>query len=121
MKNFGLAFLVATLVLAALAGKAWGYLMPLACEPGTGAQISNSPKSVVIRFDGKPDPAFSTVRVYNAKGEQMDNRDAHVSGAEGMSLLATLPPLPSGTYRVRWTAQSFDGQETNGEYTFTVQ
>ncbi len=121
MKKFRSILLVSTLVLAVLAGEAFGYLLPRTCEPRPGAQISTSPQSVLIHFDGKLDPAFSTIRVFNGKGEQIDNRDAQVNGSEDTSLQVTLLPLPAGTYRVQWTAKSLDGQITRGDYAFTLK
>jgi methionine-rich copper-binding protein CopC len=36
-------------------------------------------------------------------------------------LRATLPPLPTGTYKVQWRVLSVDGDVTEGVFTFSIE
>jgi hypothetical protein len=98
-----------------------GHVFPVHAEPDVGATLSVAPTRVRIWFDGVLEPAFSTLRVEDASGKQADNRDTRVDPSDATVLEVSLPPLPSGTYRVIWSAVVRDGHRTQGDYTFTIK
>ena len=79
-----------------------------------------SPKEVTLTFTERLEPAFSSVRVLDAKGNEVDNRDSRIDGADGTSLRVTLRALAAGRYRVIWRVLSIDAHVTKGEFTFDV-
>jgi methionine-rich copper-binding protein CopC len=99
----------------------WGHAFPDHSEPKVGNTVSASPPIVRIWFDSALEPTFSTLRVQDAGGTQVDNRDARVDPSDATLLEVSLPPLPSGTYRVIWSAVARDGHRTQGDYTFTIK
>jgi methionine-rich copper-binding protein CopC len=100
---------------------AWCHAFPDHSEPRVGAVLSASPDRVRIWFDGALEPAFSTVRVQNASGQQMDKGNGHVDGADATLLEVGLPPLAPGTYRVIWSVVARDGHRTEGDFNFTIR
>jgi copper resistance protein C len=100
---------------------AWGHAFPDHSEPRVGAVLTASPDRVRIWFDGALEPAFSTVRVQNASGQQMDKGDGHVDGADTTLLEVGLPSLAPGTYRVIWSVVARDGHRTEGDFNFTIR
>jgi methionine-rich copper-binding protein CopC len=100
---------------------AWGHAFPDHSEPRVGAVVTTPPARVRIWFDGALEPAFSTLRVQNVSGQQVDKGDGHVDAADATLLEANLPSLPAGTYRVTWSVVARDGHRTEGNYTFTIQ
>ena len=100
---------------------AWGHTFPDHSEPGVGTIINSSPTCVRIWFDSPLEPVFSTIRVQNVMGEQVDKGNGHVSPSDATLLEVGLPPLPPGTYRVIWSVAARDGHRTEGDYTFTIK
>jgi methionine-rich copper-binding protein CopC len=76
---------------------------------------------VKLYFTERLEPAYSSVRVLNAREAQVDRRDSRVDRANPALLRATLPPLPAGTYTVRWRVLSIDADVTDGAFTFTIE
>ena len=98
-----------------------GHAFPDHSEPRVGAALAASPPSVRIWFDGALEPAFSTLRVQQASGQQVDKGDGRVNPSDVMLLEVNLPPLAPGTYRVLWSVVARDGHRTEGDFTFTVK
>lgn len=88
--------------------------------PAVGSQVRGAPTSVTLWFTQELEPAFSTVKVLNAQGREVDRADQSVGSRERSVLHVSLSPLPPGTYRVVWRALSVDGHVTEGDFTFTV-
>ncbi len=88
--------------------------------PAVGSQVRGAPTSVTLWFTQDLEPAFSTVKVLNAQGREVDRTDNSVGSRERSVLRTSLAPLSPGTYRVVWRALSVDGHVTEGDFTFTV-
>jgi copper resistance protein C len=88
--------------------------------PAVGSQVHGSPSSVTVWFTQELEPAFSTVKVFDAKGNEVDQRDMKPDASDRTILRVSLPPLPPGTYRVVWRALSVDSHVTDGDFTFSV-
>ncbi len=79
------------------------------------------PPAVRIWFDGALEPVFSTLRVEDEGKHRVDRGDARVDPRDSNLLEVTLPPLPSGKYRVFWSVVARDGHRTEGDYSFRVK
>lgn len=74
-----------------------------------------------LYFTERLEPAYSSLRVLDARGAQVDRRDSRVDRANPALLRATLPPLPAGTYKVLWRVLSIDADITEGAFTFRIE
>lgn len=113
-----LTFLLSILVTT---GIAWGHAFPDHAEPKVGATVVAPPGRVSIWFDSVLEPVFSTIKVQDASGKEVDNRDGHVNPSDATLLEVTVPRLASGRYRVIWSVVARDGHRTTGDYSFTVK
>ena len=88
--------------------------------PAVGSTVHGPPAQLKVWFTQSLEPAFSTVRVSNGSGKQVDNGDARLDPADPKLLLVTLPKLAPGTYKVTWRVLSVDTHVTEGDFTFDV-
>jgi methionine-rich copper-binding protein CopC len=88
--------------------------------PAVGSSLRGSPAVVTLWFTQELEPAFSSVRVLDASGRQIDRRDAKVDAQDRTLLTVSLPPLAPGTYRVAWRVLSVDAHVTEGDFSFDV-
>lgn len=87
-------------------------------EPRVGSTVAQAPGRVTLWFTEKLEPAFSTVKVLDAKGKVVDAQDRKV---EDGRISVTIPvALAPGKYRVVWRALSVDTHVTDGQFTFEV-
>ncbi len=113
----GLA-LAAVLALAAQAPPAGAHAFLDHADPRVGSTVARSPAEVTVWFTEKLEPAFSTLKVQDASGKDVDAHDRKVAGPRmRVSIPAALAP---GKYRVVWRALSVDTHVTDGQFTFEV-
>jgi methionine-rich copper-binding protein CopC len=89
-------------------------------SPAVGSRVHGSPPEVKLWFSQELEPAFSTIRVLNAAGTQVDKNDKAADPNDRTQLHVSLPPLPAGTYKVIWRALSVDAHVTEGDFVFDV-
>jgi len=118
MERICLALALAAASLAAPAALAHAYMDRTA--PEAGSTVRGSPAEVKLWFSHALEPAFSTVRVVDKAGRQVDLKDKRVDPKETALLRVSLPPLPPGSYRVIWRVLSADGHVTRGDFGFEV-
>lgn len=88
--------------------------------PAVGSTVRGPPSAVMIWFTEQLEPVFSTVRVLDQTGKQVDKKDRQVDSADRALLRVSLPPLPPGIYRVIWRVLSVDTHVTEGDFTFEI-
>jgi copper resistance protein C len=89
-------------------------------DPKVGSKVNASPKEVRIWFTEKLEPAFSSMRVLDADGKQIDNGNSHVDSKDPTLLVVGVPPLRPGTYKVVWRVTSVDTHKTEGDFKFQI-
>ena len=89
--------------------------------PSADAVLEKAPASVQLWFSRALEPSFSTVRVDDAHGKQMDDDKPVVSDEEPKLLKVGLQALTSGKYKVIWRIVALDGHKAKGEFVFTVK
>jgi methionine-rich copper-binding protein CopC len=89
--------------------------------PGVGSTLTAPPTQVRIWFTEALERAFSTIKVTDAAGREVDQGKATVDAQDPMVLEIGLLPLTPGTYRVTWRVVSVDTHPTEGNFTFTVK
>jgi methionine-rich copper-binding protein CopC len=105
-------------LLAAPAAFAHAYLDRT--SPEAASTVLGSPPEVKLWFSHALEPAYSSVRVVDKAGKQVDRKDTRVDAPESKLLKVTLPPLAPGAYRVIWRVLSADGHVTRGEFAFEI-
>ena len=105
----------------ALQGTAWAHAFLDHAEPQVGSTVTSSPTEVKIWYTQELEPAFSSIEVKNAKGDEVDKKDVHVDAKDKSLLEVSLPQLPSGTYTVAWHVVSVDTHRTQGHFEFTIK
>jgi methionine-rich copper-binding protein CopC len=88
--------------------------------PAVGGKVHGQPAEVRLRFSQALEPAFSTVRVLDAGGKQVDRMDKGLDPKDASVLRVSLPGLAPGVYKVVWRVLSVDTHVTEGDYTFEV-
>jgi len=89
-------------------------------SPAVGSTVHGSPGEVRIWYSEELEPAFSTVKVLDQSGAQVDKGDKQLDGSDKTVLKVSLKPLPAGTYQVIWRVLSVDSHVTEGKFKFTV-
>jgi methionine-rich copper-binding protein CopC len=90
-------------------------------EPAPNSKHKSPPREVKLSFTEQLEPAYSTLRVNNAEGVQVDRHDAHVDASDPLLLRASLDPLDPGSYTVTWRALSLDPHLSEGHFAFQVE
>jgi methionine-rich copper-binding protein CopC len=89
-------------------------------EPAKGSKLTASPAEIKLWFSENLEGSFSSVKVLNAEGGQVDNKDKQIDPKDGKLLRVTLPALPPGVYKVVYHAVSVDTHAIDGDFTFEV-
>ncbi|MGD9736678.1 MAG: copper resistance CopC/CopD family protein [Solirubrobacterales bacterium] len=90
-------------------------------SPPQGATVKNEPAAVVFRFDEPVEGNFGAVRVYDSRGERVDEGDAFHPDGEGPKLAVHLKPgLPDGSYTATYRVVSADGHIVSSGYVFSI-
>jgi len=98
-----------------------GHAVLQRAEPRVESKLKRAPEEVKLYFTERLEPAYSSVRVVNDRGQQVDRGDSRVDRSNPALLRATLPPLPPGTYKVMWRVLSIDADVTEGGFSFRIE
>ncbi len=82
--------------------------------------MDQPPVEVRIWFTQEIEPAFSTVKVLDAEGHEVDRHDTQVDPRDATLLHVSLGALGPGKYRVIWRVVSVDTHVSEGDYEFQV-
>lgn len=119
MRNLLAALVFLGLGVVAAAASAHAFLER--AFPRVGSTVSGSPEEVRLGFSEELEPAFSTLRVLDAAGRQVDRGDKQLDATDHRVLHVSVPRLPPGSYRVMWRVLSVDAHVTEGDYRFDVE
>jgi methionine-rich copper-binding protein CopC len=89
-------------------------------DPAVGSTVHGAPAELRIWYTQNLEPAFSTVKVLDASGTQVDKGDKHIDANDKSLMVISLKPLPPGAYQVVWRVLSVDTHVTEGRFTFEV-
>lgn len=102
-----------------LCGRAAAHVFPQEQVPGAGARLERAPAAVRVRFDAALSAHGCALHVEDERGRPVSGT-SRVDPTDSAALLAPLPELPPGRYRVRWRAAGRDGDPVQGDYGFVV-
>jgi len=88
--------------------------------PSVGSTVHGSPGEVKAWFTQALEPAFSSLRVVDQNGAQVDRQNGAVDPSDRALMKVSLPSLSPGRYKVFWRALSVDTHTTEGDFTFEV-
>jgi copper transport protein len=114
----GLALALALLALPLAARAARAHATLVSAEPAPGSRLAAAPARLRLVFSEPIEGALGRVTLLAASGAMAlaaggDPRDVH-------SLVAPLPALADGGYRVAWRIVSADGHPVDGSFTFSI-
>jgi methionine-rich copper-binding protein CopC len=89
-------------------------------DPPVGSTVHGSPAQLKLWFSEEVESAFSSIRVLDASGKQVDKDDRAVNPSDKTLLTVSVPRLLPGKYKVVWQVVSVDTHKTEGNFTFTV-
>jgi methionine-rich copper-binding protein CopC len=90
-------------------------------QPAPDSKRKSPPGEVKLYFSEPLEPAYSTLRVNDDTGVEVDRQDAHVDPSDPLLLRASLRPLGPGAYTVTWRALSLDPHVSEGHFAFQVE
>jgi methionine-rich copper-binding protein CopC len=89
-------------------------------SPAVGSTVHGSPAQVQLFYTQNLEPAFSTVKVVDSNGKEVDKGNKAVDPKNPAELEISLNTLPPGDYKVIWRVLSVDTHTTEGKFEFTV-
>jgi len=115
-----LAALLTLTLLTAWPGFAAAHAVLERAQPADGAAVA-APAAVQLWFSRAVEPSFSSVRVVDKQGKDVNTAKSAVNSTDGKLVEVRLPTLAPGSYKVIWRIVALDGHKAKGEYSFTVK
>lgn len=110
-----------TAALALLAATPAGaHSLLLSATPPSNAVLKSSPPYVVLRFNNRIEKRLSRVRLVDEHGAAAVAPTASARDEGSQTLVAAVPPLAPGAWRVEWQVFSTDGHVVSGSYGFRL-
>ena len=94
----------------------------LRSDPANGSILNQSPAEIHAWFGEEMKTGVSTLQVFSAAGQRMDNGDGGVdlNDPDHASMVVMVPPLPDGEYLVRWYVVLLDDDASESSFNFYV-
>lgn len=115
LKNMALAC-----TLALTASPLWAHTKLLQQNPAANASVT-APAKVQLEFSEALEPAFSSIHLLTAQGEEVTLEKAVVDNAAPKTLSVAVPKLAPGSYTVKWSVVAKDGHRSKNSYSFSVK
>ena len=91
-----------------------------ATTPERGATLKQAPDRIVMRFNEPVEVAFGAVRVFDARGRQVEQGDPFHPGGDGRAVAVRLRSgLPRGGYTATYRVISADSHPVSGGFVFS--
>ncbi len=109
--------LTVTLAAALVANSSFGHAKLVSSTPSSGAQIPESPRTLILTFS--EDAKLAALKLSGVGAEISVPIDKGAPSAK--TIVVPVNTLAAGTYEVHWTAiATDDGHVTKGSFEFTV-
>jgi copper transport protein len=100
---------------------AQGHAQLLGTSPAAGSTVPVQPRQVIFEFNQNVGGTLGAVRVYDARGNEVDNLDvSHPNGDERWMGVGLKPHLPDGTYTATYRVISADTHIVYGGLIFNI-
>jgi methionine-rich copper-binding protein CopC len=90
-------------------------------DPAVGSALTGKPTALRLEFSEAIELGFSGVELTAVSGTALALNGVRFADDGHKVLIASLPMLTSGTYRVKWHVVSVDTHRTEGAFTFTLK
>ena len=115
------ALLVLVVFGAGRASPAFAHAVLVRSDPAANAKLPNPPSIISLYFSEPLEPKFSSAKVLDAEGNQVDQNDSRVDAGDSTHLTVHVKPLKPAFYSVLWvTVSKVDGHELRGSFPFIV-
>lgn len=119
--RFGRALVGACCALLAAAPAASAHAVLESSQPERGAALERAPGGVSFTFNEPVEGSFGAVRVFDARGERVDDDRVTRPGDGSESIGVGLDPgLGDGSYTATYRVVSADGHPVTGGFVFSV-
>lgn len=113
---------LATMTLAtAYASTALAHAKLESSTPKANTVVQPALTEVRLQFNEPLELAFSKIKLVDQKGLAVEPLEVNLDKSNPKAMIATVPPLKSGAYRVQWTTLTRDGHKVKGEFPFQVK
>ncbi len=92
-----------------------------ASSPPAGTLVAPALKEVRLQFNEPLELTFSKITLVDPKGVAVGPLKVARDKSDPKAMIAALPPLYAGPYRVQWTTVTRDGHKVKGEFAFQVK
>jgi len=89
-------------------------------EPAVGSTLPSPPSEVRLWFTQELEPAFSSIQVFNERGQRVDRAENGVVASDRTLLRVRITAPGPGLYKVVWRVVSVDTHVSEGDFTFRV-
>jgi methionine-rich copper-binding protein CopC len=113
------AWLLGAALALAAAGPAAAHSLLLESAPAANATLTAAPPRLALRFNNRIEKTLSRVRLLDARGAALPLVVA-VDEGPADRLVAAMPPLTPGAWRVEWQVLSTDGHVVSGRFEFRL-
>jgi copper transport protein len=105
----------------ASAPAAWAHAQLLGTSPASGATVQIQPRQVIVKFNQAVGGALGAVRVYDARGAEVDDLSVtHPSGQQHWLGVGLKAHLSAGTYTATYRVISADTHIVYGGVVFNI-
>ncbi len=112
---------LAAVALLASAPRAGAHAQLLGTSPASGATVPVQPREVIFQFNQSVGGTLGAVRVYDARGTEVDNLAvSHPGGQEHWMGVGLKSHLPDGTYTATYRVVSADTHIVYGGMVFNI-
>jgi copper transport protein len=111
----------ALLLVAILPSSAWAHAQLESTAPQRGALVATQPKAISLTFDEPITGTAGAIRVFDRRGDRVDDGNAYHPGAQGQTFAVGLKPgLAKGTYTATYRVVSADTHIVTGGFVFSI-
>ncbi len=119
--RLAVAAVLGLLALLASAPGAFAHAQLLGTSPAFGSTVTTQPTAVIFEFNQNVGGTLGAVRVYNARGEEVDNLEVtHPRGNGRWMGVGLRAGLPAGTYTATYRVISADTHIVYGGLVFNI-
>ena len=113
--------LAALAALLLCAGEAGAHAVMVKSSPARRAVLAAPPSRVELTCNERLEPAYSTLSVWAACDQRVDDGKIVVGPDDPRRLSVGVPALKKGAYSVKYRVLSVDGHLVEGSYPFEVK
>jgi methionine-rich copper-binding protein CopC len=112
---------IATLIALVFVAPADAHSLLLGSTPAPNAVLTASPPVISLKFNNRIEKRLSHVRLVDERGAvAVALVTTRAEDAAADSVVAKVPPLAPGAWRVEWQVFSTDGHVVSGTYAFRL-